>query len=140
MPEEKLLTRFETFEHTYLTEQNIHVVTFLVASRECVEEFMTFMTQLYDGLTDDDEISLLVDYRRSGMQPVAYVLRKGVKWANGLSAHPKAHIAFVHNADFVVGMFGALLNSLRFGHLRTQFFDGVDGYDKALAWLEHEQF
>ncbi len=140
MSEEKIFTKSRYFEHTHLDEHKIHVVTFLVASRQCVEEFMTFMSQLYDGLTDDDEIRLLVDYRQSGMQPVAYVLRKGVKWANSLSAHPKAHIAFVHNADFVVGMFGALLNSLRFGHLRTQFFDGMDGYDKAQAWLESEQF
>ena len=133
-------THFKNFEYRYLEEQKIHVITFLVSSRECTDEFMSFLTQLYDGLTSEDELSMLVDYRQSGMQPVAYVLRKGASWSNSLATHPKVHIAFIHKGEFVVGMFGALLNRLNFGHLRAQFYDGIDGYDKGIVWLENEQF
>lgn len=124
------------YEH--IPDADIHTIRFYDDSREAYDQFIGVMDRIYEDVTVDDVIRILVDYRQSGVPNITYTFRKGMQWANGLSVHPEAKMAIVMQREFLLHMFSRLIDTMRFSHLSTRFFEEEDGYQDALAWLREE--
>ena len=122
--------------YAYLPDDAIHTIELTDASRQTIDQFLQFMNELYRDLTDEDTVRLLVDYRQSGVPPLSYVINKSTQWANNLSVHPQARVAFVNKSDFLMSILGMMMKSLRFGHLKTRVFDKETAYQDAIEWLK----
>lgn len=121
---------------TYTTLANdIHVITFKDASRKAVDAYIEAMATIYDNVTEDDTVRILIDYRETGLPPMRYSIQKSIRWTNSLDIHPTARLALVHGHEPMISLFTTWISSYKFGHLSMQLFEGDTGYTNALDWL-----
>jgi hypothetical protein len=124
-------------EYRYIQKGPVHYLRYLESNRKSVDEGFMFADRLYQNLTQEDKVRLLIDYSDSGIPPVTYFMNKARRWANGLSIHPQARMAIIHPPDPIVSITGTLISMMRFDHLRTKFFrSSEDSYLESLDWLQ----
>lgn len=132
-----VMTSLQDLTYTYDEANDIHITTLLKPTRRSMDDFVVVMNDIYRDLTDDDKVRVLVDYRQSGIPPIAYVVSKGREWASSLHVHPQARVAFVHRNDPLLRFLDVMVRSFKFGHLKTRFFTQENSFDDAIVWLQH---
>jgi hypothetical protein len=122
--------------HAYDAERDFHHIRYLESSRETVEEWARLMTLIYDGLTEQDTVRLMLDERASGALPLTYAINRGVRWANSLAHHPKSRLAYMF-ADHKIAPLGNAMMAVvqrQIKHLTVRLF-APHQEAQAIAWL-----
>lgn len=127
---------YEYANYQHEPAHDIHIITLTEPTRVAVDECIQIMDSCYEGVTENDTIRFLIDYRQSGIPPMRYVFTAGQEWADSLEIHPNTKLAYVTNQNFSISMLGLLIRTLNFGHLQTRFFEEDKGYQDALEWIE----
>lgn len=129
-------SRSQLVGYTYLAHLNIHQFTVYVSHRDSVDELLGGMTSLYERFTPHDPVYMLMDYRPSGVLPLAYSFSQTRRWIRQLPVHPPARVALVYGEETqLLGMITRFLKTMQMGHLTASFFGGESAYEDALAWL-----
>lgn len=136
------LTMLETLSpstlmtYTYSEHTRIHSITFHKPTREAYDEFMVVIDRIYQHVTLEDQIRVLIDYRQSGIPPLNYAIPKSLAWVRTLTIHPEARLAVITKPDILSRILRSMTSTIRFGHLSTGIFEGDRGFDQAVAWLQ----
>ena len=129
-------TSSSLLDYTYSTQANSHIFTFYKPTRQAYDDFLKLMTEIYQHVTLEDQVRVLVDYRQSGIPPIHYLIPKSLAWARTLAIHPEARLAVITRQDNLSRLLRGMTSTVRFGHLSTGIFEGDAGYEKALVWLQ----
>jgi len=120
--------------YTWLSEPQIHQITFTKSSREAVDDWVEVMQAIYTDIAPEERLKFLFDMTDSGTMPLVYAVNEGKRFVSGLTFHPESRVAMLHSSDSLRAFSNVVLKALRMGHLRTRFFD-VDDREGAIAWL-----
>lgn len=128
-----------TCEYTLL-ENGVHLFTNTDVTNKTVEEWIAHMNRIYETLTPDSQISLLIDNRQVGSPPFYHTFNKGREWVASLKIHPQVRLAIIYKEDFIMSLFETLIRTLRLGHLEVKSFSGDDSMEKAHTWLTRDWY
>lgn len=125
--------------YRWLQPEDIHELVFYQATREAAEVGLEYIENLYQHLTEDSSVRILLDLRASGMLPFSTILSQGRQWSRRVKIHPQARLALLINHDAMLTLINPIFKLMRFGHLHTQGFQGEVSNnavrDRAIAWL-----
>lgn len=124
----------ETCKYTLL-ENGVHLFTNSDVTNKTIEEWIAHMNRIYETLTPESQISLLIDNRQAGSPPFYHTFNKGREWVKTLKIHPQARLAIIYKEDFIMSLFETLIRTLRLGHLEVKSFSGDESMQKAITWL-----
>ena len=134
--QEQLSSPSSLLTYTYSEQAQIHVMRFHKPTRQAYDDFLKLMTDIYEHVTLEDQVRILVDYRQSGLPPIHYLLPRSLAWVRTLKIHPEAPLAAVTRQDALSRLLRGMTAKIRFGHLSTGIFEGDKGYEQALVWLQ----
>jgi hypothetical protein len=147
MEQASILYKESAYVEYFAHENGIHEFVFLQANRVAVDRFFAMMRiwtqqQNDNGITPDDIIRLIVDFRRSGTPPMNYIFQssKAFRVQFPVDRCPRSFSATLLQPGFLVSVaqsFNRLLTNLT--RDRIAIYSGDNAHEQAVTWLLKEK-